>query len=69
MAAPTHMVNAETTIQPHLRNERNSLDHTPRLKGRAYTITAGPPVVRPKRNSDGIPVIIEMIENDTLDDP
>jgi hypothetical protein len=29
-------------------------------------MTAGPPVVRPYRKSDGIPVIIEMIENETL---
>jgi hypothetical protein len=31
-----------------------------------YTMTAGPPVVRPYRKSEGMPVMIEMIEKETL---
>lgn len=34
---------------------------------RTHTMTAGPPVVKPYRKSDGIPVMTEIMEKDTLD--
>ena len=63
MAKPTIIVKQDTTTQPQTCAAGEC---EKRILTCSRTITAGPPVFRPNRNNEGIPVRILMMLNDTL---